>query len=414
MKKIYFLVLVLFLCVNASAQGWKAKTAKFPGYGRVAAVSFTIGNFAYVGLGNNSDDDNRVYYKDFWKYDPALDQWSQIADFPGDGRTGGVAFSVNGKGYVGLGYNGIKIQYFADFYEYDPLNNSWKKVTDFPAGATSVPTAFVIENIAYVGSGNVTGKGRSGDFWKYESTSDKWTKITSLPAGQERGSALSFAIDGYGYVVSGMIGAPGAGVSYPSNLLKYSPGTDSWTEEISSNNLLRYHGYANQVVYVSKNKGYICFYTTSAYANRDIVEYNPVGKTVTQIVNPLGWDSFTRVNGGIAFTVNDVPYYTLGEPSFGDLNTTVWYDSSVNPSTGISVPNVITASVYPNPATDYISINFEEENVTFQLIDGGGRVIKQQPVKPNEVINISSLSRGTYIVKIQSGKGSYSSKLIKK
>ena len=56
---------------------------------------------------------------DLWEYNPQNDHWSVRASYGGSSRKGGVAFTLNGKGYVGTGkgYSGKK----QSFQEYSPM-----------------------------------------------------------------------------------------------------------------------------------------------------------------------------------------------------------------------------------------------------------------------------------------------------
>ena len=49
------------------------KSSDFEGVTRSGAVSFTIGELAYVGLGFDGDD----YLQDFWSYDPGSNFWRE-------------------------------------------------------------------------------------------------------------------------------------------------------------------------------------------------------------------------------------------------------------------------------------------------------------------------------------------------
>ncbi len=112
---------------NPETDEWIQKS-DFPSLGREYAISFTIGDKAYVGLGFSNDGDNN----DLWEYDQELDQWSQKADFPGLPREAAVAFSIAGKGYVGLGTNLFFSASYKDVWEYDPRNDSWSLLGNYP------------------------------------------------------------------------------------------------------------------------------------------------------------------------------------------------------------------------------------------------------------------------------------------
>ena len=69
--------------------------------------------------------------------------------------------------------------------------------------------------------------------------------------------------------------------------------------------------------------------------------------------------------------------------------------------------------VYPNPAKDYVKVLSHFDIRTVQLVDISGRVVREQIVNTFEgVIDTRGLSSGTYIVKINTVKGSVEEKLI--
>ena len=89
---------------------------------------FTIGEQAYLGTRSG----------EFWKYDPALDSWTQIADFPGRVHDRNLIFSLNHKGYIASGANngedytnGFFTMYASGYsikllWEYDPQADTWR------------------------------------------------------------------------------------------------------------------------------------------------------------------------------------------------------------------------------------------------------------------------------------------------
>ena len=109
MKRVNFLCLVLlglfFTACHSNDDTWGdwSRSFSFGGFPRTGAVTFTIDDVVYVGLGFNIllDQQDKTL-TDFWMYKDRI--WTQIADFPGGGRYGAVAFVVDGKAYVGTGY----------------------------------------------------------------------------------------------------------------------------------------------------------------------------------------------------------------------------------------------------------------------------------------------------------------------
>ncbi len=98
-------------------------------------------------------------------------------------------------------------------------------------------------------------------------------------------------------------------------------------------------------------------------------------------------------------------------PQTTDEYTPLYYCfDNLTYSTVINVPEITekTISVYPNPATDLITISEEVENVF--IYDLSGRIIS---VSDKNIINISDLQTGTYIIKIKNNNAVKTSKFIK-
>jgi N-acetylneuraminic acid mutarotase len=112
---------------DAGLGNWRQIRSGFPGVSRNSASTFQIGATVYVGLGFDSNGDR---LRDFWAYNAEGGFWEELgriradaaALFPGSARNGGVAFALNGRGYVGLGYDN---NYRDDFYEFNPTARSW-------------------------------------------------------------------------------------------------------------------------------------------------------------------------------------------------------------------------------------------------------------------------------------------------
>lgn len=187
----------------ASPHGSWDKLGDFEGDPRTDAVSFTIGSYAYVGTGYNAL--TKLYFNDFWRYDPVADHWDRMPDLPGVARGNAVAFVLNGKAYVGTGTSG-GVNGLRDFYMYDPsstVNGTWTRVADLDSTRYGA-VAFIVEGRAFVGTGacSKSGKGTS-DFWEYDQASDAWTKRPDF-IGQPRMNAFVVTINDKAYVGGGM------------------------------------------------------------------------------------------------------------------------------------------------------------------------------------------------------------------
>ncbi|TRX48286.1 hypothetical protein FNH22_29370 [Fulvivirga sp. M361] len=123
----------------------------FGGVKRGAAVGFVIDDVGYAGQGYDFDTNTRL--NDFWSYNQSSDSWDQVgAPVPSANMEGGIGFSLNGNGYIGLGRNGntgIK-----DFWKYNPSQDNWDLLTEFVGSATLAAQVFVVGKRAYIINGS--------------------------------------------------------------------------------------------------------------------------------------------------------------------------------------------------------------------------------------------------------------------
>ena len=104
---------------------------------------FAIGTKGYIGCG----DDGGVL-NDFWEYTPATDSWAAKATYGGTARTEAGAFAVNGKGYIGTGFD-FTSGNLQDFWRYDPPSDTWVQITDFGGAGRRYLSCFVIGTRAF-------------------------------------------------------------------------------------------------------------------------------------------------------------------------------------------------------------------------------------------------------------------------
>lgn len=296
------------------------KVGAFEGLPRRAAVSFVIEDTAYVGLGYNKVEDKLL--TDFWKYDADKDYWYPIENsFPGQGRKYAVAFSAGGKGYVGtgLGIDSLKDDLrLKDFYEYDPATGSWTEVASFKGSARYGAVAFSANGKGYVGTG-YDGSSTQRDFYQYDPSINDWTKVASM-GGDKRQYAVAFTINNEGYVVTGFDNG-----GYKYDFYKYSPENDAWTElrmigDISDESYDDDYEIVCQgaVAFTNGNMAYLATGSTTSAGNK-VWEYNPVSDEWTEKTE---FEGNSRVSA-VAFTVKDKGYVACGNGSSYDYDD-IW------------------------------------------------------------------------------------------
>jgi N-acetylneuraminic acid mutarotase len=201
--------------------------ADFPGQ-KIGAVSFTLfEKFAYVGTGYNLTysplgSPISTPSKDFWRYDPSNNIWTQIADFAGEARVYATAFAIGGKGYVGTGGGNTNLK---DFWEYDRSTNQWTRKADFGGLARHGAVGLAIESKGYIGTGLSTFAYEK-DFWEYNPAINIWTQKADF-GGNPRYFAGGFVINKTGYL--------GAGIKGMGQLdfWQYFPALNSWQQRAS-------------------------------------------------------------------------------------------------------------------------------------------------------------------------------------
>jgi hypothetical protein len=224
---------------------------------RYEAVGFSIGNKGYIGMGN--DFSSNLLQKDFWEYDPALNTWTQKADFGGGVRYEAVGFSIGNKGYIGTGDDWNS--FHADFWEYDPALNTWTQKADFGGTARHWAVGFSIGSMGYTGTG-WDGSYRK-DFWEYDPALNTWTQKADF-AGAARYDAVGFSIGSKGYIGTGL------GIGNTKDFWEYDPQLNNWTEKTALGGIEYY-----AVAFSIGSKGYIGTGAGGGSFLVDFWEYTP-------------------------------------------------------------------------------------------------------------------------------------------
>jgi len=136
---------------DPAADTWSQK-ANIPTNGRGYAFGLSIGSKGYVGTGH---DDYGNIFNDFWEYNPLTDVWTQKTNYPSGQRNDidGAHFTIGNYGYVGTGCSASVLQLYNDFWRYDPTSDIWTQIPNLPAQARIGSINFSINNKGYIGLG---------------------------------------------------------------------------------------------------------------------------------------------------------------------------------------------------------------------------------------------------------------------
>jgi len=111
-------------------------------------------------------------------------------------------------------------------------------------------------------------------------------------------------------------------------------------------------------------------------------------------------DSFYNANIDNTSTQDYFGGLTAGQESF--MFSTLGIDDTIE--------ETISVSIYPNPTSEYINIKTEIEINNIELFDITGKQVLK--TRRTNVINISHLQNGIYLIKIVSDKGSVIKRLV--
>lgn len=258
---------------------------------RDRGMSFELNGLGYVGLGS---DGVSTFYQSVWAYDPITDSWTQKASFTllSGSRNRVFAFSLNGYGYMGTGWNGST--YLQGFFQYDPVANSWSQKGNY-ATARLGATAFVVNQRAFV-VGGYNGVTVYNDTWEYDDVSNSWTQKANIP--QSRYSCISFVLGNYGYVFTGYSGG------FLNDNWRYDPANNSWLRRADLPATPR----SLATAFAVGGSGFIYGGSSTGGMLGDLWEYSPFAdKWFRRNAPPMG----ARF-GSTAFVINDTAYVGTG------------------------------------------------------------------------------------------------------
>lgn len=158
-----------FFSYDPQSNSW-VEIANFPGGKREEALAVVHQDKAYFCTGRN----NGIYNADIWVFDPAAEKsWSEIT--PDDEedyydeftaavrRHDAAAFVMNDKIYIATGNTGSAS---SAVYEFNPLTGFWDTKTSCEGADRYLAIAFSINNRGFLGLGQNSSR-RWDDFWEF-------------------------------------------------------------------------------------------------------------------------------------------------------------------------------------------------------------------------------------------------------
>ncbi len=392
MKSIRYCLLLCLITTPLFAQRWQ-QAASCPGPTRDGAITFAIGDKAYFGAGES---------KDFYEYNSTTDTWTKKANIPGVSinREFGIGFSIGNKGYVGFGVDNGALK--KDLWEYDPSTDKWTKKADFIAGLDAL-FCFTMGGKVYVGGGTDNNY-IYGEFYSYDPVINEWDSLGDLPMGAVA-FASTFVIGSKAYVTGGDLGT---GNGELGDLYEYTPETNSWKTLAAFPTTAR----QTMVGFAINGKGYVGL-GQSQYKDvfADFYSYDPMTNSWTDVsgdfpISPgRAWAS--------AIAIGDKAYIGAGW-DFGSKFYNDWWKYDPSPTAIVEkTPATNQLSIYPNPVADRFMLNGSFTSGMVKVIDVLGREVCSSAITSGKGYDVSNLTKGEYLVKVESEGKTSTFKLVK-
>lgn len=397
MKKLFGILFtyVMLTGISAAGQAWEQKQNYPVVAGADGGVCFAIGDTIYVGGGLNS--------KQFSKYVPANDQWISAGVLPGvvTDRSFGIGFTVDGKGYVGMGIDGFTKK--NDIWEYDPATGLWIQKQNFPGMARDGFYVFVINNLAYIGAGeDPFTLQQYNAAYSFNPSANVWTQLSDFPTSGVI-YPFSFSINQKGYVSCGQ-----NSLGTTTETFQYEPLLDVWTSKADYAGVDRQAG----VSFVLNDMAYCGLGMNAVFLN-DFYSYDPVNDLwlmADTLPAPARSFPVAAVSGNSAY-VGLGWSYSLTETYYKD-----WWKYSLSTGQEELDEKISRVEVFPNPATDILYVNIQgKEKYYFEIINMLGDIVKRGEIGEEEKkIDLTELSVGSYSIHFMNEKFKQTGKFIKR
>jgi hypothetical protein len=187
-----------------------------------------------------------------------------------------------------------------DFWRYDLLNDAWTQVADIGGPTRQAARGFALNNYGYVVTGGQQFVIYSKDLWRYDPSSNTWLQMTDFP-GAIRSSPAAFTMNGKAFVGNGA-----DAINLYNDFYCYDPVTDSWSPIPAFPG----QGRLEEICFSFSNRGFTGTGSDSYYnAGNDLSElWELVDVTGINEISSTDISVITTVsNGSVTFNFSKVP-----------------------------------------------------------------------------------------------------------
>jgi len=368
--------------------------------------SFSINGKGYMGMGNKYVEILSEAYKDWYEYSPATNSWAVKSSLPAaaSNTTGSACFTDGTNGYITSGTDGCFVNqscYLNDTWMYDPVIDTWTAKADWPVVGRYTARATALGDTAFAGLGYYTFSG-AGNIYKYSFSADTWTNA-NWPYG------VGYVPPMFTYNNEFYAGYPpisGSGNDW--GLYKYSPSNGTWSQKV-----LKY-GEPSRA-YLNTVKGNEVYLFEYDYVYKiDLIKMKMIP------IQPIYIPGDTSNEFSAGFAIGDQVYFSLLNLDYGARRGNHFYqydlaapvcnlDSLILGTPNSVLKNTVLLNVSPNPATDKINLEIADphRHVGFiQIADVTGKILMSSAYNLfDPVTDVRKLSPGTYIVSLKNETG---------
>jgi len=355
-----------------SQDAWERKNDFL--YDNGVITSFSINGKGYLFRNNNAET------LEIYSYDPATDTYEQKNNFP-IYKNYVNNFVVDNKAYV-MYYHDTNEVLFMYLFKYNENEDNWDQMSsiEFQDGESYLD--FYTVSINDKGYILLTGNG-NGNFREYDTINDIWVTKEDSPIQFLWADHSTFSIGDIGYVAFGDDGFEILPVFYSYNQL-----TDTWSQLAD----VPYSGFSSpSFSFTIGDYGYLGIFDIGTNYFKRYSQTNNSWENINRCPNSIS------SNGIFNYVINGKAY--VGTRNFmTNENKQVWMlDPELLNTRDYQFE--VDLKLYPNPTGSILNIESKFTIDNYTILDLSGRQIMDNTTF-NNIINVSSLNPGTYILKL--------------
>jgi O-glycosyl hydrolase len=155
---------------------------------------------------------------------------------------------------------------------------------------------------------------------------------------------------------------------------------------------------------------------TATSSNQTIISNANI--SLTAVANGTSTLTYTPTTGAIGVAMISVRVLDNGGTANGGVDTTTMtFEVEVGPCTKLATTNTAKFSVFPNPTTGNVTVYLaSDKGGIISVVDLQGKLVLNQTVAAGQTevtLNLQSIDKGVYIIKVDNGVNSSTEKLIK-